>query len=177
MPKKNFSDRKPRATIFRLVVALAMVVSVGGYLLLFHHPAAPDATFVSLTGERITTQSLRGKVVMVNFWSTSCTTCLHEMPKMVETYNQFKGQGLEYLAVAMQYDAPNYVIDYMQTRQLPFKVAYDANGKLAKLFGNVQATPTTFVIDKQGKIIKRYEGEPSFPALHQLLQGALKAEG
>jgi peroxiredoxin len=174
MPKQDHSTRKPQTTIIRLVVVLALVISVGGYFLLFYHRSAPEATFITLTGEKITTQSLRGKVVMVNFWSTSCVTCIHEMPKMVETYNQFKGRGLEYVAVAMQYDAPNYVIDYTQTRQLPFKVAYDASGNLAKLFGNVQATPTTFVIDKDGKIIKRYEGEPSFPALHQLLSDALK---
>ena len=66
-----------------------------------------------------------------------------------------------------------YVANYAQTRQLPFKVALD-DGSAAKLFGNVQLTPTTFVIDKDGKILKRYVGAPQFAELDQLLQKALK---
>ena len=120
-------------------------------------------------------QSLRGKVVMVNFWATSCTTCVHEMPQMVQTYNKYKDKGLDFVAVAMSYDPPNYVLNYAQTRGLPFKVALDTQGDLAKKFGDVQLTPTTYVIDKNGKIIKRYVGEPSFAELHQLLDKALAA--
>jgi peroxiredoxin len=112
---------------------------------------------------------------MVNFWATSCTTCVHEMPEMVQTYNKYKDQGLEFVAVAMSYDAPNYVLNYAQTRNLPFKVALDTTGDVAKSFGEVKLTPTTYVIDKQGNIIKRYVGEPEFAALHQLLEKALKA--
>jgi peroxiredoxin len=95
------------------------------------------------------------------------------MPQMVETYNKFKGQGMEFIAVAMQYDRPDYVLNYAQTRKLPFKVAYDANGALAKAWGDVAMTPTTFVIGKDGAILKRYLGQPDFAALHALLQGAL----
>jgi peroxiredoxin len=159
--------------VFAAVVVLAIAVT--GYFSLFAQKAAPDVTFTSLSGEKITSQSLRGKVVMVNFWATSCTTCVHEMPQMVETYNKYKNKGLEFVAVAMSYDAPNYVVNYAQTRNLPFKVAFDAQGELAKSFGNVALTPTTFVIGKDGNVIKRYVGEPEFAALHQLLEKALAA--
>jgi peroxiredoxin len=111
---------------------------------------------------------LRGKVVMVNFWATSCATCVKEMPQMVDTYNKFKDQGLEFVAVAMSYDPPNYVLNYTETRKLPFKVALDSGGDLAKQFGDVAMTPTTFVIGKDGKILKRYLGEPDFASLHAL---------
>jgi peroxiredoxin len=94
------------------------------------------------------------------------------MPQMVDTYNRYKGRGLEFVAVAMQYDAPMYVVNYTQTRKLPFKVAMD-DGSAAKQFGNVQMTPTTFVVDKNGTILKRYVGEPQFAELDQLLQKAL----
>jgi peroxiredoxin len=112
---------------------------------------------------------------MVNFWATSCTTCVKEMPQMVETYNKFKGQGLEFVAVAMKYDPPNYVLNFTETRKLPFTVAMDSGGDLARSFGDVALTPTTFVIGKDGKIIKRYVGEPEFGELHALLQKALAA--
>jgi peroxiredoxin len=134
---------------------------------------APDVTFLSIDGQKISSQSLRGKVVMVNFWATSCTTCVKEMPQMVETYNKFKDQGLEFVAVAMSYDRPDFVLNYTATRKLPFKVALDAGGDLAKQFGDVAMTPTTFVIGKDGKIIKRYLGEPDFASLHALLTKSL----
>ena len=94
---------------------------------------------------------------------------------MVETYNKYKDRGFEFIAVAMSYDPANYVLNYSQTRQLPFKVALDVNGEAAKSFGDVKLTPTTFLIDKNGNIIKRYVGIPEFPALYQLLDSALAA--
>ena len=71
---------------------------------------------------------------------------------MTETYNKYKDQGLEFVAVAMSYDPPNYVLNYAQTRKLPFTVALDSGGDLAKQFGDVAMTPTTFVIGKGGVI-------------------------
>ena len=157
-----------------VIGALVLALAGAGYASITSSVAAPSVTFIGLNGEKISTESLRGKVVMVNFWATSCTTCVKEMPQMVETYNKFKGQGLEFVAVAMQYDAPNYVLNYTETRKLPFKVAMDTGGDIAKSFGDVALTPTTFVIDKQGKIIKRYVGEPEFASLHKLLAKALQ---
>lgn len=166
----------PRMTIIRTMVVIASLVAlIGGFFLLSAHRATPNFSVMDLNGEKITAQSLRGKVVMVNFWATSCSTCIHEMPEMVETYNKFKKQGLEFVAVAMSYDAPNYVIDYTQTRHLPFKVAYDAGGGMARSFGGIEGTPTTFVIARDGTIIRRYEGEPTFSELQKLLNNALKA--
>jgi peroxiredoxin len=159
------------AAIGAVVLALAGI----GYATFARSVPAPDVTFISINGEKISTQALRGKVVMVNFWATSCTTCVHEMPAMVDTYNKFKGQGLEFVAVAMKYDPPNYVLNYAETRKLPFKVALDSGGDLARSFGDVALTPTTFVIGKDGKILKRYVGEPEFSSLHALLQKALAA--
>ena len=78
------------------------------------------------------------------------------------------------MAVAMKDDPPNYVVNYAERRQLPFKVALDVAGDAAKAYGNVAMTPTTFVIDKDGKILKRYVGQPEFPALHKLLEKALQ---
>src|SRR4051812_40579566 len=142
--------------------AAVLAIAGIGYATLGTSVAAPDVTFISIDGEKISTQALRGKVVMVNFWATSCTTCVHEMPAMVDTYNKFKDQGLQFVAVAMKYDPPNYVLNYAATRKLPFKVALDSGGDLARQFGDVALTPTTFVIGKDGKIIKRYVGEPEF---------------
>jgi peroxiredoxin len=169
-PAARRSWIKP-AAIGALLLALGGI----GYATLGSSVAAPDVTFISLAGDKVSTQGLRGKVVMVNFWATSCTTCVREMRQMIETYNKFKGQGLEFVAVAMKYDPPNYVVNFTETRKLPFTVALDSGGDIARSFGDVALTPTTFVIGKDGKILKRYVGEPEFGELHALLQKALAA--
>jgi peroxiredoxin len=168
------TPRAAKTWIRPALIALALAgLAAVAYVSLSARSSAPDVTFVGIDGEQITSQSLRGKVVMVNFWATSCTTCVAEMPQMVETYNKYKARGLEFVAVAMKYDPPEYVNNFARTRQLPFKVALDASGAAAKAYGDVALTPTTFVIDKQGKIIKRYVGEPEFESLHKLLEQAL----
>lgn len=160
----------------KVLAALALVaLATVGYFSISNTKSAPEVTFTELNGNKVSMQSLRGKVVMVNFWATSCATCVKEMPNMVQTYNKYKDKGLDFVAVAMSYDPPNYVLNYAQTRNLPFRVALDAQGDVAKSFEDVKLTPTTYVIDKNGNIIKRYVGEPDFAALHQLLEKALAA--
>ena len=116
---------------------------------------------------------LQGKVSLVNFWATSCTTCVAEMPEIVATYKKYKDQGYETMAVAMSYDPPSYVVNFAQTRQLPFKVAIDNTGAVARAWGDIQLTPTTFLLNKRGEIVKRYVGAPNFAELHQLIEKLL----
>jgi peroxiredoxin len=134
---------------------------------------APQSTFVLLDGSTMTTQDLKGKVTLVNFWATTCVSCVKEMPMLADTYNQFKDRGFETIAVAMSYDPPDWVQNFAQTRQLPFSVALDNTGEVARDWGDVRLTPTTYIVDKRGRIIKRYVGEPDFRALHQLLDKLL----
>ena len=136
---------------------------------------APQSTFVLLDGSQQTTADLKGKVALVNFWATSCTTCVAEMPEIVATYDKYKGQGFETLAVAMSYDPPSYVVNFTETRKLPFKVAIDNTGAVAKAWGEVQLTPTTYIVDKQGQIVKKYVGAPNFDELHRLIEKLLAA--
>ena len=136
---------------------------------------APNVSFTDLKGNKISMEQMKGKVVMVNFWATSCTTCVGEMPEMIKTFEKYHAQGLEYVAVAMSYDPPNYVLNFTETRKLPFNVSLDVDGKLAQSFGDVKMTPTTFVINKQGNIIKKYVGAPDFNELHQLLEAQIGA--
>ena len=135
--------------------------------------AAPESTFVLLDGSKKTTADLKGKVTLVNFWATSCVTCVAEMPKLIATYDKYQAKGYDTLAVAMRYDPPSYVVNYAETRRLPFKVAIDNTGAAAKAWGDVQLTPTTFLVNKRGQIVKQYVGEPDFAALHQLIEKLL----
>ncbi|SDV48266.1 TlpA disulfide reductase family protein [Chitinasiproducens palmae] len=169
-PSPVRSGRSRWIVIGALVVAVALAAA--GWAAFAGKRHVPDASFTLLSGEKISTSTLRGKVYLVNFWATSCTTCVKEMPEMVKTYQQFHKDGLEFVAVAMNYDAPMYVANYAKTRELPFKVALD-DGSAAHQFGDVQLTPTTFLVDRDGRILKRYVGEPEYAELHRLIEGAL----
>ena len=136
---------------------------------------APASTFVLLDGSSQTTADMKGKVTQVNFWATSCTTCVAEMPQIVATYDKYKDKGYDTIAVAMQYDPPSYVVNFAQTRKLPFKVAIDNTGKVAEAWGDVKLTPTTYIVDKQGQIVKKYVGAPNFDELHKLIEKLLAA--
>lgn len=155
-----------------IVVAVLAIVGALAYALM-DKPSAPAATFTTLEGKPIVLDELRGKVVLVNFWATSCPGCIKEMPGMVETYNEYKDRGFEIIAVAMRYDPPNYVANFVQARQLPFPVALDADGEHARAFGNVQVTPTSFIIGKDGRILEQKLGELDFVKLKALLDREL----
>ena len=154
-------------------VATLSLASVAGLYGCTGTQAAPQSTFVLLDGSKQTTADFKGKVILVNFWATSCVTCIAEMPKVISTYNKYKAQGYDTMAVAMSYDPPAYVVNYSETRKLPFKVAIDNTGTVAKAWGDVQLTPTTYLVNKRGEIVKQYVGEPDFVALHKLIEKLL----
>lgn len=158
--------------LYLAATALALATAVG----LFLHTdgtAAPQSSFLMIDGSRANSSLFNGKVTLVNFWATSCTTCVAEMPKVIATYEKFNARGFETIAVAMRYDPAQYVVNFAQTRKLPFHVALDNTGELARAWGEVQLTPTTFLVDKHGMIVKRFVGEPDFPELHRLIEQLL----
>jgi peroxiredoxin len=134
---------------------------------------APAVVFNTITGEHIHTADLRGKVVLVNFWATSCVSCLAEMSMLVETHDRYAARGYETMAVAMSYDRPDYVLQFARARQLPFKVAIDLSEHVANAFDHTQETPTSFLLDRQGRIVKRFVGAPAADTLRAAVEDAL----
>lgn len=169
-----------RINSFKLVIRIALALSVSLSLCACEKKlsvstleSVPAFEVSTLNGEKTNQNDLLGKVAIVNFWATTCTICQKELPQMIALYKEFHAQGLDYLAIAMSYDPPMYVMDFSQTRQLPFRVAMDLNGQTAKKFGDVELTPTSFLINKQGHILKKYEGEPNWNELRKLIQESL----
>jgi peroxiredoxin len=157
------------------LAAVAAILTVGAalYYLGKGSAPAPQSKFVLLDGSSRTTASFKGRVTLVNFWATGCVTCVGEMPKVVATYNKYHARGFDTIAVAMSYDPPSYVVNYTETRKLPFDVAIDNTGVIAKAWGGVALTPTTFVVNKQGTIVRRLVGEPDFAELNKLIEQLL----
>jgi len=156
--------------LFGVVAAL---VGIGAWQITGSAPTAPDVAFTSLQGETMHTRDLRGKVVLVKFWATSCVTCVQQMPDTIAYQNTYRNRGFEVIGVAMQYDPPHYVKHFAETRQLPFRVVIDAQGKIAQAFDQVRVTPTAYLLDKSGHIIRRYVGEYDKVAFVATLEKAL----
>lgn len=139
--------------------------------------AAPEIpVFTTLNGKKIGPGELRGKLVLVNFWATSCGVCLQEMPDLIATYRRYRSRGFEVIAVAMQYDEPEQIRAYVAKHRLPFPVVFDRDGALAREYEDVRATPTTFLIDRSGKRISRTVGIIDFDRLRAFLESAAASD-
>ena len=152
---------------------LAVAIGLGVYLSL-DLPGAPQpvpqVSYTLLDGNSASTAQWPGKVVLVNFWATICAMWVPQIPTIVPSHTRFQSLALPMLAVAMQYDAPASVADYAQTRQLPFGVAIDNTGAIAERFGGIRGTPTALLVDKRGRVVRRFVGQPDFAELHGLIE-------
>jgi peroxiredoxin len=162
----------------RRVAALFAALAIGAAAFAAWHAAsrpqaAPAVRYTLLDGTPSGLEQLRGKVVLVSFWATTCVPCLAEMPRLVATHRKYQSRGYETLAVAMHYDPPALVMRYAEARGLPFGVAIDDTGEIARRFGDVELTPTSVLINRRGEIVKRFVGEPDFAQLHRLVEQLL----
>jgi thiol-disulfide isomerase/thioredoxin len=150
---------------FGILLLLGML-----FFILNNKPTAPDVVFTTIEGKKIAMKDLKGKMVLVNFWATDCPGCVKEMPALVETYQKYQAQGLEIIAVAMPYDPPAQVANYMKVKKLPFPVMHDGFAEMTNKFGGVNLVPTSYIFNKQGERIQRTIGELDFVQLDQLIQ-------
>jgi peroxiredoxin len=154
------------------IIAAVAALAIAAYAV-FKPAVAPQVQFATLAGTSFSTADLRGKVVLVNFWATWCADCIKEMPKMIETHRKYAPRGYEVVAVAVQSDNPQQVAAFARRRALPFRVALDTSGEVARSFGRVRVTPVSVLIDRHGHIVKRYVGEPDWAELHAQVEKLL----
>ena len=159
----------------RALLALAFVVlALAAAAIALVRPAPrPEARFPTLAGKSVALSDLRGKVVLVDFWATDCEVCIEEMPRLVASYRRFAPRGYEVVAVALASDHPNRVADFAQRSALPFAVGLDLDGTVARAFGDIQVTPTHFLLDKEGRVLKEWRGRTDWRALSAAIEKAL----
>lgn len=161
-------------TLKKIIIPLLLLCALGMFAYsLADTPKAPDVMFTTIEGKEISMQSLKGKMVLVNFWATDCPGCIKEMPDLINTYNSYKSKGFEVIAVAMPYDPPAQVLNYTKQKALPFPVMHDGLSEITKAFGGVNLTPTTYIYDKQGNRLQRKIGEIDFNQLKMMLDKEL----
>lgn len=159
--------------ILAAAAVLVLVLVIGGTFVFTHKPMAPDVAFSTLQGQSFRTADLRGHVVLVNFWATTCGVCIEEMPALKATQDKFQARGYRTVAVAMDYDPPSRVGAFVGLNPLPFTFVLDRDGSIARGFDDVRLTPTSFILNKRGEIVHKVLGEPDFDELHALIDKLL----
>ncbi|MDP3023971.1 MAG: TlpA disulfide reductase family protein [candidate division Zixibacteria bacterium] len=118
---------------------------------------APDFTLKDLNGVEKSLKEFRGKVVLLNFWATWCSPCRIEIPSMVKLYKKYKDRGLEIIGVNLDKLGRSGVEQFSKEYNISFPVLLDPAGEVGTNYGIV-ALPTTFILDRKGKILERVTG-------------------
>ena len=118
---------------------------------------APDFELPSLDGRKVKLSDYRGKAVLLNFWATWCPPCKIEMPWFVELQKQYGKDGLVVIGVAMDDSEPQKISEFAHEMGLNYPVLLGTD-QVSDDYGNVQYLPTTFYIDRDGKIINKAAG-------------------
>jgi len=114
------------------------------------------------------------KPVLVNFWATTCPSCIEEIPGLVALQQTF-GDKIAVVGVAMDYDEPAQLRAFASQRKLPYMIVHDDQQQIARGFGNVYVTPTNILLNAQGEIVWKGVGTPDFAALSQRIKTLLPA--
>ncbi|SEO96098.1 peroxiredoxin family protein [Aquisalimonas asiatica] len=161
---------------FILLFAVVVVTAALVWLAPWQGERAPDVRVETLDGERFTLEELRGKPVIVAFWATTCSECVSEIPHFKALYEEYSDQGLELIAVAMEYDPESQVRAMVEDRDIPYTVALDRDGSIARAFGDVRLTPTTFLVSPDGKILSQRLGMVDMDRMRERITGLLPAD-
>jgi peroxiredoxin len=157
-----------------IIISCLLILLTSLVLISFQKDTVDNLDMMTISGEKITSKDLLGKVVLINFWATDCPGCIAEMPGLINTYKKYKNQNFELIAVSMFYDPPSHVLNFSKNNNLPFPVVLDIEKKIATQFKNVTLTPTSFLLDHQGKIINQIIGEINFNEFDLLLQKTIE---
>ncbi|RMF08098.1 MAG: TlpA family protein disulfide reductase [Candidatus Neomarinimicrobiota bacterium] len=137
---------------------------------------APPFTLSDTRGNWVSLHDLEGKVVLLNFWGTWCAPCRREIPDFIKVYDQLKDQGLEIVGIAISSGSPSDIAAFMKSRGMNYLVLTDIDGQetqmVAQHYGEatgepINGIPTTFIIDREGYIVKRYLGPQTEATLLQ----------
>ena len=143
--------------------------------------AEPEVTFQTLDGRSVSLGSFKGKVVLVNFWATWCEPCKAEIPDLIGFQNKYADKGFTILGVAMDDEGKKVVEPFVQTQKFDVdgqKLTMNypimiGNDDIANKFGGIIGFPTSVLISRDGKIIKRYIGLVNMDSLEKNVQGLM----
>lgn len=133
---------------------------------------APDWTLLDMAGTEVSLSDFKGKVIILDFWATWCPPCRAEVPHFIELYNEYKDRGLEVVGISLDADVQKAVSEFVKEQDINYTVLA-ADGKVASLYGGIRSIPTTFVIDRQQRIVQKYVGYRDKEVFEEDIKGLL----
>jgi peroxiredoxin len=118
---------------------------------------APDFDLLDLDGRRVKLSYFKGKLVILDFWATWCGPCVREIPHFIELYERYADRGLVVLGVSVDRAGSGVVDSFVERNKVNYQVLM-ADSQVKGAYGGIRSIPTTFVIDREGKIQRRYIG-------------------
>jgi len=133
---------------------------------------APDFELVSLDGKKVRLSDYRGKAVLLNFWATWCSPCKVEMPWFVDLQKKYGNDGLVILGVAMDDSEAPKIAQFTSEMGVNYPVLLGTD-RVSEQYGNVEFLPTTFYIDREGRIVSKDTGLLGRGEIEENIQKAL----
>ena len=137
-----------KSLMLQWVLSLSLILGAGVVSAKEMNEPAPDFTLKSRQGENLRLEDFRGQVVMLNFWASWCGPCRQEMPLMDEIYEQYKDLGFTVLAVNVDENREE-AHRFLDSVPVSYPILYDPESRVSEQY-NVQAMPTTVMIDRNG---------------------------
>jgi peroxiredoxin len=134
---------------------------------------APDFQLSSLDGQRVKLSSYRGKAVLLNFWASWCGPCKIEMPWFAELQQRYHQQGLEVIGVSVDTEGKDKIAQFVKEMNVNYTILLGTD-EVSDTYGGVQGLPTTFYIDRNGKIVKQVAGLISQEEIEDNVKRALQ---
>ena len=133
---------------------------------------APDFTLQDLNGNWSSLSEFKGKVVILDFWATWCPPCRAEIPHFIELYDDYKDKGLEIIGVSLDFNANKILGAFVEENSINYTILI-GDRDVTDLYGGIMSIPTTFVIDRDGGIRKKYIGYKEKEVFEEDVKGLL----
>jgi thiol-disulfide isomerase/thioredoxin len=124
-------------------------------------------------GRAVSSDSLKGRVLLVNFWATWCPYCRKEKPVIDEFWQDYRARGFEVVSISVD-DPPDRIAAWMRDKGYAFMAA-PSNASVRTAFGEIGSVPTSFIVDADGNIRHRIGGQVHYPRLKKLVEPLLAA--
>ncbi len=178
VPRHSGAPR--RAGLLSLAAFAVATMGLASWLLL-ERPAvqprpAPPVDFVALDGQRLALRSYQGQVLLVSFWRADCPACDRQMSMVSRLHHQLHNQGLRAIAVSAPDQSAVKARDFARRLALTFPSALDARGELARQLGPIDSLPAHILVDRNGMIVQRLDGDVSPALLEGRISEALASQ-
>ena len=159
----------------KLITFSLISAFLAGLTFAFNRSSYPELSdglvFQRIDGIEQTLQEMKGKPLLITFWSPNCQLCLQEVSHLNRLYAQHQGgKKFEILALSMYYDRPDWVLKTSTERNMQYPVYFDLQKNLSRAFGDIVATPTSFLLNSSGEIIYQHAGRIDFVFIDQKLK-------